>query len=143
MEILIVLMELFLGIIVLFGLLFLGALISRGNERQRQAIDGLREQTQAWAEQDIRIKREKLARQISVTEPLAWLEKTAALPWAARPKLVTVTPWQKDGLTALSAIVPGWPPPGLYAGSARTLSESPEGEEQRGALAGMSGTAAG
>ena len=94
-------MELFLAVTVLFAILLLGALISAGNERQRQAIDGLREQAERWAEQDIRIKREKLARQITVGEPLAWLEKVAADSLGSAPKLVTVTPWQKDGLNAL------------------------------------------
>jgi hypothetical protein len=94
-------MELLLAAMLLFAILLLGALISAGNERQRRAIDGLREQAERWAEQDIRIKREKLARQITVPEPLAWLEKVAADSLGSAPKLVTATPWQKDGLTAL------------------------------------------
>ena len=94
-------MELILGTTVLFAILLLGALISSGNERQRKAIDGIREQAEAWAEQDIRIKREKLARQISVPEPLAWLEKTAARALGSAPRLMTAVPWQKDGLTAI------------------------------------------
>lgn len=94
-------MEFFLATAVLFAILLLGALISAGNERQRKAIDGLREQAERWAEQDIRIKREKLARQITVSEPLAWLEKVAAENLGSAPKLVTVTPWQKEGLNAL------------------------------------------
>ena len=55
-------MEYLIGTSVLLAVLLLGALISAANERQRKAIDGLREQVEAWAEQDIRIKREKLAR---------------------------------------------------------------------------------
>ena len=51
-------MELMLGSTGLFAMLLLGALISAANERQRKAIDGGREQVEAWAEQDIRIKRE-------------------------------------------------------------------------------------
>ncbi len=51
-------MEILIGTSFVFTFVLLGALISLGNERQRRAIDGLREQTQAWAEQDIRIKRE-------------------------------------------------------------------------------------
>lgn len=94
-------MELLIGISVLIAVLLLGALISAGNEKQRRAIDGIREQVEAWAEQDIRIKREKLARQIVVTEPLAWLEKTAAAALGSAPKLVTATPWQKDGMGAI------------------------------------------
>jgi len=94
-------MELILGTTVLFAILLLGALISSGNERQRKAIDGIREQAEAWAEQDIRIKREKLARQISIPEPLAWLEKIAASALGSAPRLMTAVPWQKDGLTAI------------------------------------------
>jgi len=94
-------MDIFLATCVLFAILLLGALISAGNERQRKAIDGIREQTEGWAEQDIRIKREKLTRQIVVPEPLAWLEKVSAAVLGSAPKLVTVTPWQKNGLSAI------------------------------------------
>ena len=132
-------MELFLGTIVLFGLLFLGALISRGNERQRKAIDGIREQAEAWAEQDIRIKREKLARQIAVSEPLAWLEKAAAIALGSSPRLVTVTPWQKDGLSALIAL--------CQDGRRLVFTPIPRvrllkalAQKGRGALAGMDST---
>jgi hypothetical protein len=97
-------MEMILRTAVIFAVLLLGALISAANERQRKAIDGLREQVEAWAEQDIRIKREKLARQVVVNEPLAWLEKTAAAALGSAPKLVTVMPWQKDDMTAIVAL---------------------------------------
>lgn len=94
-------MDIFLAILVLFAILLLGVLISIGNERQRKAIDGIREQAESWAEQDIVIKREKLARQINIGEPAAWLEKTAAATLGAAVKVATVTPWRKNGLTAL------------------------------------------
>lgn len=97
-------MELIFGTSVLFAMLLLGALISAANERQRQALDGLREQVEAWAEQDIRIKREKLARQIAVPNPLAWLEKTAAQALGSAPGLVTATPWRKDQVTVILAV---------------------------------------
>ena len=96
-------MELLIGISVLVIVFLLGAVISAGNERQRRAIDGIREQAEAWAEQDIRIKRETLARQIVVTDPLAWLEKTAAAALGSAPKLVSATPWQKEGMGAIVA----------------------------------------
>jgi hypothetical protein len=92
------------GATALFALFLLGALLALANERQRQAIDGLRQQVEAWAEQDIRLKREKLARQIAVSDPLAWLEKTAAQALGSAPRLVSVAPWQKDNLTALVAV---------------------------------------
>ena len=94
-------MEFLIGTFVLLAVVLLGGLISISNDRQRKAIDGLREQVEAWAEQDIRIKREKLARQISVPEPLVWLEKIATAALGSAPKLVTATPWQENGLGAI------------------------------------------
>ena len=132
-------MEIFLATAVLASLLLLGALISAGNERQRRAIDALRNQAENWAEQDIRIKREKLARQITVPDPLAWLEKVAADALGSAPKLLSVSPWQKEGLAALVAICQ----------DGRRLVFTPVPRERllkalkvksKGALSGMSGT---
>jgi hypothetical protein len=71
-------MEIVLAIVVVGAVIFFGALITAGNERQRKAIDELREQTVLWAIQDLRIKRERLARQVEVGDPLGWLNKVAA-----------------------------------------------------------------
>ena len=71
-------MEIMLAIVVGVAVIFFGALISLGNERQRKAIDGLREQVVLWAMQDLRIKRERLARDVHVDDPLGWLNKVAA-----------------------------------------------------------------
>ena len=71
-------MELILAIVVASAVIFFGALISMGNERQRKAIDGLREQVVLWAMQDLKIKREHLARTVQVPDPLGWLNKTAS-----------------------------------------------------------------
>ena len=71
-------MEIILAIVVGAAVIFFGALISMGNERQRRAIDNLREQTLLWAMQDLRIKRERLARDVHVENPLGWLNKVAA-----------------------------------------------------------------
>ena len=68
-------MEIILAIVVAAAVIFFGALISIGNERQRKAIDALREQTELWAMQDLRIKRERLVREIRVEDPLAWLNR--------------------------------------------------------------------
>ena len=68
-------MEIILAIVVVATVIFFGALISAGNERQRKAIDALREQTVLWAMQDLRIKREKLAREVRVDDALGWLNK--------------------------------------------------------------------
>lgn len=72
-------MEIILAIVVASAVIFFGALISIGNERQRKAIDGLREQVVLWAMQDLKIKREHLARTVQVPDPLGWLNKTASV----------------------------------------------------------------
>lgn len=66
-------MEIFLAIVVASAVIFFGALISIGNERQRKAIDGLKEQVVLWAVQDLKIKRERLAQTVQVPDPLDWL----------------------------------------------------------------------
>ncbi len=70
-------MEIILAIVVGGAVIFFGALISAGNERQRKAIDGLREQVVLWALQDLRIKRESLSRDVRVDDPLHWLGQVA------------------------------------------------------------------
>lgn len=71
-------MEILLAIVVATAVIFFGALISIGNERQRKAIDGLREQVVLWAIQDLKIKRNHLAQTAQVPDPLRWLNKTSA-----------------------------------------------------------------
>jgi hypothetical protein len=71
-------MDAILAILVLGAVIFFGALISAGNERQRRALDGIREQAALWAMQDLRLKREKLARDVKVDDPLAWLNQVVA-----------------------------------------------------------------
>lgn len=71
-------MEIILAIVVVVAVILFGALISMGNERQRKAIDGLREQLVLWAVQDIKIKREQLAQTVQVPDPLRWLNLTAS-----------------------------------------------------------------
>ncbi|MBC8508394.1 MAG: hypothetical protein H8D34_26355 [Chloroflexi bacterium] len=67
-----------LAITVLIALIVLGALISVGNERQRKAIDSISEQTQAWAIEDLRLKRGQVEANISVDNPIAWLNTAAS-----------------------------------------------------------------
>lgn len=71
-------MEIILAFVVASAVIFFGALISIGNERQRKAIDGLREQVVLWAVQDLKIKREHLAKTVEVPDPIFWLNKTAS-----------------------------------------------------------------
>lgn len=68
-------MEIMLAIVVAIAVIFFGALISMGNERQRRAIDNLREQVVNWAQQDLRLKRAKLARDARVDDPLGWFNR--------------------------------------------------------------------
>ncbi len=71
-------MEIILAIVVASAVIFFGALISMGNERQRKAIDNLREQVVNWAIQDLKLKRENLARTIQVADPLVWFSNIAS-----------------------------------------------------------------
>lgn len=71
-------MEIILAIVVVTAVIFFGALLSAGNERQRKAIDGLREQAVLWALQDLRIKRERLARDVQIDDPLGWFNRITA-----------------------------------------------------------------
>jgi hypothetical protein len=71
-------MEMILALVVVIAVIIFGALISMGNERQRRALDGIREQTALWASQDLRLKREKLAREVKVDDPVKWLNKVVA-----------------------------------------------------------------
>lgn len=70
-------MEILLAIVVTSAVIFFGALISIGNERQRRAIDGLREQVVLWAVQDLKIKGEGLAQDVQVKDPLHWLNESS------------------------------------------------------------------
>lgn len=97
-------MDILIGTSLLVAIVLLGALITAGNERQRKALDGIREQVEAWAQEDILIKREKVARSIQVEAPLAWLEKTAAGILGQSPKIISTTTWEKDGLLAIIAV---------------------------------------
>lgn len=85
-------MEIILAIVVAVAVIFFGALISMGNERQRKAIDELREQVTQWAIQDLMIKREKISREVSVSNPLEWFSSIAgkALGYVPRLQLIEV-----------------------------------------------------
>ncbi len=71
-------MEIILAIVVASAVVFFGALISIGNERQKKAIDNLHEQITLWAIQDLKIKRQRLARDVRVDDPINWLNKIAS-----------------------------------------------------------------
>ncbi len=71
-------MDAVFAILVMGAVIFFGALISAGNERQRKSLEGIREQSAQWAMQDLRLKREKLAREVKVDDPIAWLNQVVA-----------------------------------------------------------------
>lgn len=71
-------MEIILALVVASAVIFFGALISMGNERQRKAIDGIREQIELWAVQDLKIKREQFVHTVQIQDPLSWLNKIAS-----------------------------------------------------------------
>ena len=112
-------MDAVLAIFVLGAVIFFGALISAGNERQRKALDGIREQTALWAMQDLRLKREKLARwsqAITETAIVFWIAQfvisapAQVLAWGAfdfREPRVASALWILV-LTALVYIVARW-----------------------------------
>lgn len=72
-------MEILLAIVVTSAVIFFGALISMGNERQKNAIDNLREQAVFWMQQDIRIKREQLTKSIKIDDPARWINRISSL----------------------------------------------------------------
>jgi hypothetical protein len=97
-------MDVLIGTSLLIAIILLGALLTTANERQRRALDGIRTQVEAWAQEDILIKREKVARSIQVESPLAWLEKTAAGALGFAPGILSTSLWEKDGLLAVVAV---------------------------------------
>ena len=66
------------AILVFGAVIFFGALISVGNECQRKALEGIREQVEQWAIQDLRLKGEKMAREVKVDDPVAWLNQVVS-----------------------------------------------------------------
>jgi hypothetical protein len=83
-------MEIVFAIVVVSAVIFFGALLSLGNERQRRAIDELREQIVLWALQDLRLKREHLAREVRVEDPLGWFNRLATKAHGANVDLQLV-----------------------------------------------------
>jgi hypothetical protein len=91
-------MEIMLAIVVVAAVIFFGALISMGNERQKRAIDNLREQVVLWAMQDLRIKRERLTRDVRVDDPLGWLNKIAARAYGCAMNLQIIEVFDNPGV---------------------------------------------
>ena len=81
-------LEVVLAVSVLAAVVVVGVLISIGNERQRKAIEQLREDLHGWALRDLEIKRETASREIQIVDPLAWLnaaaQKATGVAWDLR-----------------------------------------------------------
>ena len=86
---------------VLAAVILFGALISIGNERQRKAIDGIREQAAQWAEQDLRLKRAHVMRDVRVPDARQWLTGVASRLLGTSPQVLALNPWEESGLKAL------------------------------------------
>ncbi len=73
----------FVATVILVALL--AALITVGLERQRKELAEIRKQIENWAEEDLEVKRVKLAPQINVPDAAAWLNTCAARAMGAEP----------------------------------------------------------
>jgi hypothetical protein len=73
----------FVATVILVALL--AALITIGLERQRKELAEIRKQIENWAEEDLEVKRVKLAPQINVPDATAWLNTCAARAMGAEP----------------------------------------------------------
>ena len=86
---------------VLAAVILFGALISVGNERQRKAIDGIREQAAHWAEQDLHLKRARAMREVSIPDARQWLGGVTTRLLGTSHPLLTLNLWEQKGLRAL------------------------------------------
>jgi hypothetical protein len=81
---------------VFIAVIVFGALIVVANERQKRELARIRKVEEQWAEQDLRIKRGKLARETNIEEPVAWLSaatsKALSLPVTLSAKEVLTNP---------------------------------------------------
>jgi len=94
-------LDVIFAISVLAAVIFFGALISVGNERQRKAIDGIREQASHWAEQDLRLKRTRAMHDVRVPDTCQWLNGVTARLLGTSPQLLALNPWEENGLKAV------------------------------------------
>lgn len=91
------------SLVAVVAIVMLGALISIGNNRQRKALDAIRQQIEGWASQDILLKREKLAREIHAPDAIPWFARIAANATGVSRTITGLTPFSKNGATAVVA----------------------------------------
>lgn len=77
---------LFVATVVLVALL--AGLITVGLERQRREMEHIRREIEAWAEEDLEVKRVKLKPQVKVTDAREWFNTCAARVMGADPAIV-------------------------------------------------------
>lgn len=94
-------LDIVFAVSVLAAVLFFGALISMGNERQRKAIDGLREQAVRWSEADLRLKRVRALHSFRSQEPMEWLDGVVTRLLGTSPTLISLSSWQQNDTQAL------------------------------------------
>ena len=94
-------LDVIFAISVLAAVILFGALISVGNERQRKAIDGIREQASHWAEQDLRLKRARAMRDVQVPDARQWLSGATTRLLGTSHQLLALNPWEQNGLRAV------------------------------------------
>jgi hypothetical protein len=95
-------MDMVLAIMVLGAVIFFGALISIGNERQRKAIDALREEAEKWAMQDLRLKRGQLAKDIHIPNPITWLANVVSKASGQSMSLALTESYRESSVIAVS-----------------------------------------
>jgi hypothetical protein len=80
--------DLLLAVVVIGAVIAFGALISVGNERQRQAIDALHQAYKQWAVQDLRLKRGTVSSQTRIEDITAWLTRTTSLALGRKTNVI-------------------------------------------------------
>ena len=78
-------LEIVLTVTVVAAVVLVGLLISIGNERQRKALEGVRESLKEWAISDLKIKRARAEQEIFIEEPILWLDSKAASVLGSEP----------------------------------------------------------
>jgi len=94
-------LDIVFAVSVLAAVILFGALISMGNERQRKAIDGLREQAVRWSEADLRLKRVRALHSFRSQEPMEWLDGVATRLFGISPTLTSLTTWKQNDIQAM------------------------------------------
>ncbi len=95
-------MDMILAIMVLVAVIVFGALISVGNDRQRKAIDALREEAEKWAMQDLRLKRGQMMKDINIPNSLIWLTNAASKATGQAMSLALTESYRDSTVIAVS-----------------------------------------